>query len=285
MLIKSIRISLLLSIMAILPCSWAQSITEKIDDLTAKDIMLLNEKSRKSITEYTDLYMTLTNARGQERKRVMKMRIDDSNFIARKTYIEFISPKDVKGTRILTLEKEDINQEQDRWLYVPALRKTRRIANSDIGESFVGTDFTYEDMEINDGIVGTNNHSYKLIREEDREDALGVIKPCWVIEAIPVTEKRISDSSYSKRIIWIEKEYYTAIQEDYYNKDGEHFKTRTSSDVTKFITAAGKEIWRPNRIEMIDFEKEHKTLIVFDQIIDKPIPSRVFTKRFLQVGL
>jgi hypothetical protein len=271
--------------MANLSSSWANNIADKPDKLTAKKIMLLNEKSRKSITEYADLYMTLTNARGQERKRVMKMRIDDSNFIARKTYIEFISPKDVKGTRILMLEKEDINQEQDRWLYIPALRKTRRIANSDIGESFVGTDFTYEDMEVNDGIVGSNNHSYKLIREEDKEDALGVLKPCWVIEAIPMTKKRMSDSSYSKRIIWVGKQYFTAIQEDYYDKDGEHYKTRTSSDVTKFITGEDKEIWRPNRMEMIDFEKNHKTLIVFDQVIDKPIPSRVFTKRFLQVGL
>jgi uncharacterized protein len=115
--------------------------------ITAEEIVLLNEKSRKSITEYADIFMTLTNESGQTRERALKLRIDDSNVLARKIYIEFASPKDVKGTKILTLDAEDPNADGDRWIYLPALQKVRRITASDIGESFVGTDFTYEALK------------------------------------------------------------------------------------------------------------------------------------------
>ncbi|CAM3960664.1 outer membrane lipoprotein-sorting protein [Pseudoalteromonas byunsanensis] len=263
----------------------AQLAKKKQSELTAKEIMILNEASRKSVTEYSTLQMKLTNAKGQERNRVLELRIDDSNIIARKTYVEFVEPSSIKGTRILTLEKESAEEDADRWIFLPALRKTRRIAASDIGESFVGTEFTYEDMEIADGVVGSANHSYKILREEEATDALGVVKPTWVIEALPVTQKRIEESSYSKRIIWVEKDYFTAIKEEYYDKKGEHMKTRTSADVTKFYGQNNKEVWRPNRIEMIDHMTHNKTLIIFDQQIDKPISDRVFTKRFLKTGL
>lgn len=257
----------------------------EVQSYTGVEVMLLNETSRKSITELADVSMTLTNRRGQERKRLLKVRIDDSNIIARKTFVEFATPKDVKGTRILTLEKEDVDEDPDRWIYLPALRKTRRISGSDIGESFVGTDFTYEDMEVADGVVGVKNHKYRILREENVVDALGVEKPCWVVEAIPVTEKRIKESSYSKRIIWVEQDYFTAINIEYYDKDGLHFKTQTAADVHKYVGVGGKDIWRPNRVEMTNHEKEHKTLIIFDSTIDQPILSKIFTRRFLKVGL
>ncbi len=252
--------------------------------ITAEEIMLLNEKSRKSITEYTDLYMTLTNESGQTRERVLKLRIDDSHPTARKTYVEFVSPKDVKGTKILTLETENPLDDSDRWIYLPALQKIRRIAASDIGESFVGTDFTYEDMEIADGVVGVKNHKYTMLREEEIADSLGVVKKCWVIEAVPVTAKRIKESSYSKRMMWIEQQHYTDIEDRYFNKEGVHFKTRTSADVREF-PAQSHTVWRPNKIEMKNLLNQHKTLVTFDQLIDKPIDPKVFTQAFLKIGL
>ncbi len=257
----------------------------EVQSYTGVEVMLLNETSRKSITELADVSMTLTNKRGQERKRLLRVRIDDSNIVARKTFVEFATPKDVKGTRILTLEKEDVDEDPDRWIYLPALRKIRRISGSDIGESFVGTDFTYEDMEVADGVAGVKNHKYTILREETIVDVLGVTKSCWVVEAIPVTEKRIKESSYSKRIIWVDQNYYTAINIEYYDKEGVHFKTQTSADVRKSIGVGGKDIWRPNRVEMVNHEREHKTLIIFDSILDKPIVSKIFTRRFLKVGL
>jgi hypothetical protein len=115
-------------------------------------------------------------------------------------------------------------------------------------------------------------------------DSLGVKNKCWVIEAIPVTAKRIKESSYSKRIMWIEQQYYTSIEEHLFNKDGVHIKTRTSADVRQF-QAQNRMVWRPNRIEMKNLIKQHKTLIVFEQIIDKPIEPKVFTQAFLKIGL
>ena len=126
---------------------------------TPREIMLANETSRKSITEQSNMQMTLTNTKGESRVREVLLLIDDSNNLARKTYLRFNTPRDVKDVRILTIEHENIDDDDDRWLYLPAMKKVRRISASNKGESFMGTDFSYEDFEIADGVVGSKNHS------------------------------------------------------------------------------------------------------------------------------
>lgn len=271
-------------------CSQAMAIGIELSDMTEaekealspREVMLANEASRKSITEQSNMKMTLTNARGDKRVRDVLMLIDDSNQLARKTYLEFSSPRDVKDVRILTLEKEEITEDDDRWLYLPALKRVRRISASNKSESFMGTDFSYEDFEIADGVVGSKNHEYTLLREETIEDALGVEKHCWVIEAIPVTEHQIRESENSKRIIWVDQEHFAAIQEHYFNKNGELFKIRTSSDVRPYPAEGGKTVWRPMRIEMTTQATGHKTTVLLNDFkVDEGIPENVFTRSYV----
>lgn len=252
---------------------------------TGEQIMLLNEDSRKGITETSDVHITMTDAQGRKRERLLKMRVDDSDKVARKSYLEFVEPKDVKGTRVLALEKSDPELDPDRWLYLPALRKVRRIAGADQTQSFVGTDFTYEDISITDGVVGVKHHKYSILREETIEDASGVDHKCWVIEAIPVTQKQIEQGLYSKRIIWIEQQHYTAIQEHYFNKSGVLFKTRVSADIRELPASGGRTEWRPNFTEMKNLETGHSTLVRFEQLLDLPIDQKIFSRRFLEIGL
>lgn len=259
------------------------ALAEVAKPLTPKEVMLANEASRKSITEQSNMKMTLTNAKGDTRVRDVLLLIDDSNHLARKTYLRFSSPRDVKDVRILTLEHENINDDDDRWLYLPALKKTRRISASNKSESFMGTDFSYEDFEIADGVVGSQNHSYKLLREEEIEDALGVKKKCWVIEAVPITEAQIRDSENSKRIIWVEQEHFAAIQEHYYNKNGVLFKKRTSSDVREYTGVGNKTVWRPMRIEMTTLATGHKTTVLLNDFkVDENIASNTFTRQYVE---
>ncbi|WP_051709855.1 outer membrane lipoprotein-sorting protein [Andreprevotia chitinilytica] len=258
---------------------------EPAKSLTAQGVMLANEVSRKSITEQSSMQMTLTNANGDARVREVLMLIDDTNSLARKIYLKFNSPRDVKDVRILTLEHENANEDDDRWLFLPALKKVRRISASSKGESFMGTDFSYEDFEVKDGVVGSKNHTYKFLREETIPDALGVKKLCWVIEALPSTEQEIRDSENSKRIIWVEQQHFAAIQEHYFNKSGVLFKVRTSSDVRPYTTDKSKTVWRPMRIEMTTVESGHKTtLIMNDFKVDQTLPTKIFTRQYVETG-
>jgi hypothetical protein len=266
---------------ALLSISSASAQTAK--PTTAKDVMLANEASRKSIFEQSNMQMVLTNAKGDSRVREVLLLIDDSNHLARKTYLRFKSPRDVKDVRILTLENESIQEDDDRWLYLPALKKIRRISASNKSESFMGTDFSFEDFEISDGVVGTQNHSYTLLREEEIEDALGVKKKCWVVEAVPVTAQQIRDSENSKRIIWVEQDHYAAIQEHYFNKNGTLFKKRTSSDVRELPAAGNKTVWRPMRVEMTTIATGHKTTVLLnDSKIDETIPANIFSRQYVE---
>lgn len=253
---------------------------------TPREIMLANETSRKSITEQSNMQMTLTNTKGESRVREVLLLIDDSNNLARKTYLRFNTPRDVKDVRILTIEHENIDDDDDRWLYLPAMKKVRRISASNKGESFMGTDFSYEDFEIADGVVGSKNHSYKLLREEEITDALGVKKRCWVIEATPVTAQQIRDSENSKRIIWVEQEHFAAVQEHYFNKSGVLFKIRTSSDVRPFVSEQKSiTVWRPMRIEMTTVATGHRTTVVLNDFkVDAPISPKVFTRQYVEIG-
>ncbi|BBN55574.1 hypothetical protein TRE132_36990 [Pseudomonas chlororaphis subsp. aurantiaca] len=262
----------------VIPCAFAQT-------YTGEQVMLLNEGSRKSLTETNDVFITMTDAQGNTRERTLKLRIDDGDKAARKSYLEFVAPKDVKGTRVLALEKSDAQEDPDRWIYLPALRKVRRIAGADQTQSFVGTDFTYEDMSISDGIVGVKNHSYKILREERLKDNSGVERHCWVVEAIPSSKKQIEQGLYGKRIIWVEQQYYTAIQEHYFNKSDQLFKIRTSSDIRPFPAAGGTTKWRPNLFSMKNLETGHSTHVRFEQVLDQPIDAKIFTRRFMEIGL
>ncbi|MGE7961962.1 outer membrane lipoprotein-sorting protein [Pseudomonas sp. NPDC089918] len=263
---------------AVIPSAFAQS-------YTGEQIMLLNEDSRKSLSETSDVFITMTDAQGNVRERTLKLRIDDGDKAARKSYLEFVEPKDVKGTRVLALEKSNAEEDPDRWIYLPALRKVRRIAGADQTQSFVGTDFTYEDMSITDGVVGVKHHSYKILREETIKDNSGVERKCWVVEATPTTKKQMEQGLYGKRIIWVEQQYYTAIQEQYFNKSGQLFKIRTSSDIREFPATAGTTEWRPNLFSMKNLETGHSTQVRFEQVLDQPIDAKIFTRRFMEIGL
>ncbi|NRA84608.1 MAG: outer membrane lipoprotein-sorting protein, partial [Gammaproteobacteria bacterium] len=150
--------------------------------LSARQIMVKNERARKAeISEVAQITMTLINSHGNKRIRKATFILDDSNPVLRKSYMRFSSPKNIKGTSFVQLEHQ--TRENDRWLYLPALRKTRRISGSSKTDSFVGTDFSFEDFEILDGEIAGKKRIYTILREEIRNG-----EECWVIEALPATE-------------------------------------------------------------------------------------------------
>ncbi len=245
-------------------------------DLTANEIMLLNEKARKSQNEVSNVTMILKDSKGNERKREVVWIADDSDELNRRSLIRFLEPKDVAGTGLLSIEHDELDDE--RWLYLPALRKVRRVGASEKSENFMGTDFAFEDLVIEDGIISQKHHKYRILGTEVRDGY-----NCYIIEALPATEKEIRESGYSKREIWVTKDRYIAIYAKYWDKNGELIKHLKSVDIRP--TEDGSQ-YRSHLLVMENFRTGHTTTFEFKRYrLNQKIDStRIFTQRFLESG-
>ena len=237
----------------------------------ARGIMQKNDQQRKADDERLQLVMKLINKRGKERvRRVTQITKTDADG-NEKSLIRFLSPADVKGTGLLTIEHSD--RDDDQWLYLPALKKIRRISASDKSDNFMGSDFAYEDLASEE----MENYDYKLLKNETVD---GV--DCYVIEAVPNNDKEKKESGYSKREIWIRKDNFVGIRTKYYDRKGELLKIFRTSDIRMID---GSDKWRAHRMDMENIKTAHKTVLLFSNfVINKGIEDKFFTKRYLERG-
>lgn len=150
--------------------------------------------------------LVLTNKSGRTRTRSVESFSKDYG-PDRKSIMVFLAPADVKGTMYLSWEYGDKDREDDKWLWLPAMKKDRRISGASRNESFMGTDFTYDDL----GRRHPEKDEQRLLGEED---ALG--RPAWKIECVPVDKTE----SYSRRVAWVAKDILMVVKAEYYDKDG-----------------------------------------------------------------
>jgi len=164
----------------------------------------------------SEAVMTLVIENGKGQQRVRKLaavsKLVDGGRTEKKLS-RFLSPADVKGTGFLSFDHA--TGDDDMWLYLPALRKTRRIVSSEKAKSFMGSEFTYADMNL----PNLDDFAYTVLREEPVE---GV--PCWVVEATPRDADIADDHGYSKRVAWFGKEDHSLRRALYYDLQGEILK-------------------------------------------------------------
>ena len=162
--------------------------------------------------------MLLINKKGKKRFRslisVAKRYGDVSKF-----YMRFESPADIKGAAFLTWENKD--GDDDQFLYLPALRRVRRIVSSQQSNTFVNSDYTYEDFQTRE--VEQDDHRVLSEEKAGKYD-------CWVLESIPKNKK---DSQYSKRVSWIIKEMYLPIKTEFYDSRSRLQKVLTGKKIQK----------------------------------------------------
>ncbi|KAA3621838.1 MAG: outer membrane lipoprotein-sorting protein [Bacteroidetes bacterium] len=139
-----------------------------------------------------------------------------------KTMIKFLSPADVKGTAMLVYDYE--NEADDMWIYLPALRKTRRIVSQERGKSFMGSEFTNADMSKPD----MDDFTYKKLSKETYEGKL-----CWKIESLCKNEDIADEHGFSKRISWIEENTLLVYRIEFYDSYGELHKVQYIKDYKK----------------------------------------------------
>jgi hypothetical protein len=211
--------------------------------------------------------MTLVNKRGSKRERTMLSYAQDDGRDTR-SIMFFKAPADVQGTGFLTWDYDDPDKDDDRWLYLPAMKKTRRISGSSARkEYFMGSDFTYDDM----GGRNLDEDEHTLVGEE----MLGNRK-CWVVRSTP----REEDAMYAETISWIWQDALKAVRIEFYDRMGELQKTLTINDIRKTDS-----YWTVYGMEMRNHQRNHQTLITIQQMeYDISIPENQFTVAALERG-
>jgi outer membrane lipoprotein-sorting protein len=213
-----------------------------------------------------ELIMTLENSRGDQRVRTIEQHIKEEGNETKKIMF-FTTPADVRGTSFMTFSNED-NEDDNQWIYLPALKKVKRISSGSSSDYFMGSDFTYDDM----GERLPSEDTHTIIGEENIN---GV--HCIKVESTPID----ADYMYSKTITWISDEYWIGMKKEFYDEDADLLKTLT---VSKFELIDGYYLITGS--EMYNIQKEHKTLINLENsVLDSGIQDSIFTTRTMERGI
>jgi outer membrane lipoprotein-sorting protein len=209
----------------------------------------------------SEMKMTLINANGQTRDRTMLMKVLEGK-AGDKSLMEFLTPADVKGTKFLNYEHFD--RDDDQWLYLPALKRVKRIASRNKSGSFMGSEFSYEDL----GAFNIEKYTY----DGDAETVELEGKSYYKTVRIP----KEKESGYTKQVSWIDPETYVIIQVDYYDRKKALLKTARFSDYRNV-----NGVWRIGRIVMTNHQNDKKTILVWENekigtgLTDKDFHQRV----------
>jgi hypothetical protein len=237
------------------------------DAATTADSIVNSAKNRvKMDTISSRSRMVITAKDGSTAERVIDQYSKDGPNGGR-TVIVFQRPANVAGTRFLTMD--NAGGGSDRWIFLPSLSKVRRIAASESGGSFMGTDFSYDDISSMDREVSLDTHT--LLREE----TLGG-NACYVIQSVP----KDSSFQYSKTIAWIDKASFLIYKSEMYNRREELVKVM---EMSAFKDVQGRLTPMQTKIATV---KAGTSTTIYMEIIkyDDPIPEGVFTTAYLESG-
>lgn len=193
--------------------------------------------------------MVLENAHGET--SIREMRLDtlevpgDDN--GDKSLVIFDQPRDVKGTAFLTFS--NILEPDDQWLYLPALKRVKRISSKNKSGPFVGSEFAYEDISS----LELKKYTYEWLRDE----ACGELD-CFVLEQTP----QYPDSGYTRTLVWYDKAEYRIQKIDFFDRKNELLKTLTYSDFRQYLG----QYWRAHDLFMVNHQTGKKTRLTIDEI-------------------
>ena len=222
----------------------------------------------------SDMTMTLIDKHGNKRVREIRARTKDEG---KDTYriMFFISPPDVKDTGFLTYDYDDPGKDDDQWLYLPALRKTKRIASSDKSGSFMGSDLNYSDMTSRN----LQEYDFSLMKEDAVDD-----HKVWLIQAVPRTRKVIDETGYSKSVLFVRQDNYVVVRAVHWVADSDRLKY---FDVKRLELI--DNIWVATELHMTTKQGKatlHKTILTYRSVrFNQKQSPDLFTVRRLEKGL
>jgi hypothetical protein len=223
----------------------------------------------------SEMEMILIDKNGKQRVRKIKTYGREQGQQTQ-SLMFFLTPADVKNTGFLTYDYDESGKDDDQWLYLPALRKTKRIASGDKSGSFMGTDLNYSDMTSPD----IDLYKYTLMKETKVRG-----QKVWQIKSVPKTKAEAEKSGYSKSVIWIRQDNYmmTRAVRWVYNKNRNKY-----FDAKKIEKADG--IWIATELHVTTKSGKktlHKTILLQKNIHfnQAEVNEGMFTVRRLEKGL
>ncbi|MDP2982232.1 MAG: outer membrane lipoprotein-sorting protein [Candidatus Latescibacter sp.] len=216
-----------------------------------------------------EVSMVLTAENGKKRTRALTMlRLNMPGGAEQKYFLYFREPSDVRRMTFLVWKYPE--KEDDRWIYIPAVDLVRRVATTDKRSSFVGSDFTYEDISGRD--ISTDTH--KFIREEKLNDS-----GCYVIESAP---KETID--YVRRVAWIDKITFLPLKEEYYDLQNELARVFTADKIEQVAAGGdGHAIPTVTVRTMKNVKSGHRTEVAYRSVsYNIGLTDEIFTERYLR---
>lgn len=235
-------------------------------DLTASEIVYNSYNLPAGEDQTSNLKMSLINRHGDTRVRQIKQFTKEMGDME-KSVMYFISPADVKNTSFMNWSY-DSDKNDDQWIYLPAIRKIKRISSDSKSDYFMGSDFTYDDL--GDRKVDQDNHT--ILKEETIDG-----NNYYVIQSIPKDDEYM----YSRTITWINKDNFVGLKKEFYDEDDELLKILS---VEKTQTIDGIIIITKSVMENV--QKDHKTIMELSNVeLNTGLSDSKFTDRMMMRGL
>lgn len=213
------------------------------------------------------LTMTLRNSHGDTRVRSIKQFLKTTSDVEKKLMF-FIEPADVRNTAFMNWSYTEAGKDDDQWIYLPALRRIKRISSSGKSDYFMGSDFTYDDL--GDRHPDEDKHSFtgkEIINN----------KECLIVESIPKEKGYM----YSRTVTWVINDIWIGLKKEFYDEQGELLKILRVKDYSKI-----DGYWTVTHTEMHNVQKDHTTIMKLSDIeYDTGISDNLFTERTMQRGL
>ncbi|PSU21383.1 outer membrane lipoprotein-sorting protein [Photobacterium kishitanii] len=213
------------------------------EQMNANELIKKNIATTKGFVDsYETIKMTIRKKNGNQVERLMKSKSLEVDGDGNKVIMVFQDPADVKGSAVLT--HSHIQGNDDQWVYLPALKRVKRISSSNKSGPFMGSDFAYEDLSS----VAFEKFTYKYLGE-----ALDNGKKYYKVERVPAYER----SGYSKQIVWINNDNYVIDKIELFDNAGKVYKTQL---LLNYVNYFGN-FWRAKSIEMHNHQNGNSTLL------------------------
>ena len=221
-----------------------------------------------------NLTMQMTDRRGKTRTRETRG-FRKYYGEEKRTVIFYLEPRNVKDTAFLTYDYPEAGRDDDQWLYLPAMRKVRRISASDRGDYFLGTDLTYEDIKL-ETRVSMTDYTRKTIGEEEVDG-----HHCYLVESKPVNEETAKELGYGRVEQCVDSEIWIVRRAKFWDTGGNLLKTSHFSDIRQV-----QGIWTQHRIEVENHKTGHRTRFLFSGVdYQGGVSDNLFSRIALSRGL
>lgn len=246
-------------------------------EYSAEEVMRRVDEREAGDSSVSDITLVLIDRR--ERQRIRNLKLYSKNYGEdTKTLSLFESPADIRGTAYLNFDWNDSLRDDDSWLYLPALQRVKRLASSDTSDSFLGSDFTYADING----FEVDWYDYSFVNESEMIGG----EDCWVIEMIAKSEfkdRAEEATGYSKMQSWVSKEKFIQLRGQFWELRGNRIKFFTASEVELV-----EDIWTVKRLQAIttrNDRQEHASILQIKSIdYNVDVADELLTTQAMQRG-